>query len=406
MREIIQFTNCSLADNGRLIEKDLFIDTVAGIIIEKPADNDKREIEVIDLEGLIISPGFIDIQINGCFGLDYSTTFKSENSQAEFVQHYNQSMEKLLQYGVTSICPTVTSSFSDVYKDVLLILGLKTRSSTKADSLGVHIEGPFISPLKKGCHPEETLTVMKDGYKSLKERYGNEFEKYTAILTAAPEVEGCLDLIEDITKNNEIVFSIGHTMSDFETGLKAVNKGATMMTHLYNAMPSYSARNPGVIGLISTTDDQLDNDKIPYYGIVVDGIHVHPSAVKAAYKLNPNKSILVTDAMYLIGLEDGLYCRGNQNIEKTGHLLHLQNTKTIAGSATHLLDCALNLKKWTGISIEKALQTITNNPSNSLNISKRKGFLNSGCDADINILTKSGELKQVYKLGHKVHTVE
>ena len=407
MARYIHLTNCLLADNSQLKEDDLFIDTVLGIIVEKPeAGFDSKDIEVIDLNGNIVSPGFIDIQINGCFGLDFSTTFTEEKQRLEFVQEYNDSMEKLLKYGVTSICPTVTSSFSDVYNDVLHILGLKTRSPTKTDSLGVHIEGPFLSPQKKGCHPPETLAMMKDGYQSLFERYGRDFEKYAAIVTAAPEVEGCLEVISEITKNNQVVFSIGHTMSDFETGLKAIQKGATMMTHLYNAMPAYTARNVGVVGLISATKDELPSEKIPYYGLVADGIHVHPSAIKSAYDANPNKAILVTDAMSLIGLEDGIYKRGNQSVEKKGHLLHLEGTETIAGSATYLLDCVHNLIKWTEIPIQNALATITNNPARSLNISKRKGFLNPGCDADFNILTKTGELKHVYKLGLKAHSFE
>ncbi|KAG0669979.1 hypothetical protein C6P42_004183, partial [Pichia californica] len=229
MTEIVKFTNCFLADNSELIRKDLFINTALGIIIEDPGNRyDTSKIDVIDLDGYIISPGFLDIQINGCFGLDYSTTFTNEKSKMEFVQEYNHSMEKLLKYGVTSICPTVTSSFPEVYKDVLLILGLKTRSSVKADSLGVHIEGPFISPLKKGCHPPETITTMSNGYESLYERYGQYFEKYTAILTAAPEIEGCLDIIPKLVENEDIVFSIGHTMADFDTGLQAVKNGASM----------------------------------------------------------------------------------------------------------------------------------------------------------------------------------
>lgn len=402
MAEIIQFTNCFLADKGRLTQADLYIDVISGIIIEKPANIDPAKTEIIDLDESIVSPGFLDVQINGCFGLDYSATFVDETSKAEFVQHYNHSMEKLLNHGVTSICPTVTSSFPAVYKDVLLILGLKTRSLTKADSLGVHIEGPFISPLKKGCHPPETLTYMAKGYASLNERYGNDFEKYTAIITAAPEVEGCLETIGEVTGKNDVVFSIGHTMADFETGVKAVKNGASMLTHLYNAMPASSARNPGVCGLIHATSDALLPAEIPFYGLVADGIHVHSSLIKAAYEANPNRAILVTDAMSLIGLGDGIYERGNQSIEKKGHLLHLKGTETIAGSATHLLDCVHNLIKWTGITLEQALVTITNNPAMSLKLSKRKGFLTPGCDADINILTPGGELKQVYKLGHKV----
>lgn len=402
MAQIIHFTNCYLADHRKLIKQDLFVDVISGIIIEKPINYLDLEVEIIDLNELIISPGFIDVQINGCFGLDYSTTFNDESSKAQFVRNYNYSMEKLLNFGVTSICPTVTSSFPDVYKDVLLILGLKTRCLNKADSLGVHIEGPFISPLKKGCHPPETLTDYKDGYSSLIERYGEDFEKYVSILTSAPEINGCLGIIEKITTENEIVFSIGHTMADYDTGLKAIEQGASMITHLYNAMLPISARNPGVPGLINIPKNNNENKKSPYYGLVADGIHVHPSLIKASYFANPDKAILVTDAMYLIGLNNGEYERGNQKITKEGNLLYLKDTKTIAGSSTHLLDCVKNLIKWTGISFENAIATITNNPANSLNISKRKGFLNTGCDADLNILSKDGDLVHVYKLGQKI----
>jgi N-acetylglucosamine-6-phosphate deacetylase len=404
MTQILQFTNGYLADNRQLIKKDLFVDVISGVIIEKPTENlENLEIEIIDLNGQIISSGFIDIQINGCFGLDYSCIFNDdENSKSEFVKNYNQSMEKLLQYGVTSICPTVTSSFPDVYRDVLMILGLKTRSTNKTDSLGVHIEGPFISPQKKGCHPPETLTTIKNGYSSLIARYGDDFEKYTAILTAAPEVEGVLSTIDKIVNKSDIIFSIGHTMSDFDMGVNAINQGASMLTHLYNAMPPSSARNPGITGLINATIDKVPESKLPFYGLVADGIHVHPSLIKASYMANPNRAILVTDAMSLIGLKDGIYNRGNQEIEKKDKLLHLKGTEIIAGSATHLLDCVHNLIKWTGIPIEEALATITNNPSTSLKLSKRKGFLNTGCDADLNILTVDGKLVKVYKLGQKV----
>ncbi|KAG0669827.1 hypothetical protein C6P42_004215, partial [Pichia californica] len=185
--EIIQFTNCYLADKSKLIKKDLFVDTNSGKIIEPPKE--EIGVEIVDLNEAIISPGFLDIQINGCFGLDYSTTFIDETSKEKFIHDYNNSMVGLLKYGVTSICPTVTSSFSNVYKDILSLLG-ETRSSSQADSLGAHIEGPFISPLKKGCHPPETITTMSNGYESLYERYGHNFEKYTAILTAAPEIDG------------------------------------------------------------------------------------------------------------------------------------------------------------------------------------------------------------------------
>ncbi|CAI8507152.1 N-acetylglucosamine-6-phosphate deacetylase [Pichia kudriavzevii] len=404
MPRILRFTNCLLADNAKLIQADLYVDTVSGVIIETPLiPVHASEVQVIDLQGGILSPGFIDIQINGCFGFDYSSAFNDKQDKQSFLKAYNESMGQLLEYGVTSICPTVTSSQQHVYHDVIPILGLKTRSSNKADSLGVHLEGPFISPIKKGCHPPEAITDMKHGYISLQERYGQGFEQYAAIVTAAPEVQGCSEIIPQLTTNSPTVFSIGHTMADFDLALSAVHSGATMITHLYNAMPAHTARDVGVLGLISATKDTLPSDKIPFYGIIADGVHVHPSAVRAAYMANPSKTILVTDALYLIGLEDGHYQRGNQSVQKKGSLLLLQGTDTIAGSATHLIDCVHNLIKWTGIPLAEALATITNNPATSLNIAHRKGFLRPGCDADLNILSADGTLKEVYKLGQKIH---
>lgn len=399
MTKIIHFTNCLLADKGILRREDLYVNVNDGTIIGKPSS--ENNIEIIDVEGNIISPGFIDIQINGCFGLDYSTTFDLKNEREEFMSQYEESMKKLVQHGVTSICPTITSSLGNVYKDSLPILGQKTRNKYKTDSLGVHAEGPFISLQKKGCHPVPALNSIINGYTSLEERYGKNFEQYTSILTAAPELEGCVEVIRQITQRN-IVFSIGHTTANFDIGIEAIQEGATMLTHLYNAMLGTSARDPGIVGLINTPLDILPTEKIPYYGLVADGIHVHPSMIKAAYNANPDKAILVTDAMYLIGMVDGVYERGSQLLEKRGKFIHLKGTETIAGSATHLLDCVLHLMKWTGIPLEKALTTVTNNPAKSLSIECNKGYLNLGCDADINILNSRGELISVYKLGHRI----
>ncbi|KAH3898653.1 related to N-acetylglucosamine-6-phosphate deacetylase (NagA), putative [Saccharomycodes ludwigii] len=405
-KNILHFTNCFVADKGILSNRDLWVDVENGIIIDKPQITDDY-IEV-NLEGKIIVAGFMDIQINGCFGLDYSTVFDCVSEKEQFIQEYNNTMQKMVQYGVTSICPTVTSSFSDVYKDVLPIVGSKTRSSERTDSLGAHLEGPFISRQKKGCHPPETLDTMQAGYKSVLMRYGSNFADYTAIITAAPEVQNVIQTMKDVLdKHPNIVYSIGHTMSDFDTGVQAIESGGTMMTHLFNAMPPFTARNPGVIGLIDLPNTYKNIDT-PYYGLVADGIHVHPSAIKLAYNLNPDKAILVTDAMSLIGLPDGSYIRGTsknqeqQKIVKIGHRLLLQNTETIAGSATHLLDCVKNLMKWTGVPLEKALVTITNNPSKSLNLQASKGFLDIGCDADLVILDSNTDISMVYKLGHKV----
>ena len=117
------------------------------------------------------------------------------------------------------------------------------------------------------------------------------------IVTAAPEIEGVLDLIPSITDKN-CVFSIGHTMAEYETGVQAIEKGATMITHLYNAMPQPHHRDAGVVGLINSP--AVGEAKTPYFGLICDGVHVDPSMANFAYRSNPNKCVLVTDAMHLI----------------------------------------------------------------------------------------------------------
>lgn len=399
--QIIHFTNCLLADCGKLTRKDLYVDLISGTIIDEPAETEEIVKTVIDVEGNIITPGFIDIQINGCFGLDYSTVLDNTISKDEIVNEYANTMKKLVKHGVTSICPTVTSSLSDVYRDSLPIFGEKTRYADRTDSLGVHAEGPFISMQKKGCHPVNALTTISNGYSSLEERYGEGFEKYTSIVTVAPELKGCSDVIKRVVSKN-VVFSMGHSISTFEEAVHAIKEGATMITHLYNAMPGMSARDPGLAAVINAPRNVLSAEEVPYFGIVADGVHVHPAMVRAAYVANPKKTILVTDAMYLIGVEDGIYKRGTQELEKLGKLVRLSGTETIAGSATHLLQCVNNFVEWTDVPIEVAVATVTNHPAMSLGIQNRKGFLNVGCDADLNIINTKGELVRVYKLGHQV----
>lgn len=384
---IIRFTNCGLIDNGKVKVDDLYVNQTTGKICDSTNSPDG----VIDLNGCLLSPGFIDIQINGCWGFDFSHFESIE----QYRRGLDKSLTKLLETGTTSICPTTTSNFSSVYHKVLPHLG-RTRKSARCDSLGAHTEGPFINPKKKGCHPVKTLTCVKRGFKDVEQMYGKEnVAKNIAIITAAPEVEGVLDVIQEM-KTAGIVYSVGHTTADFETTFHAIEQGCTMVTHMYNAMPQPHHRTPGVTGTLGMRDNK------PFFGIVADGIHVHPSAVNTAFKSSVDSICLVTDAMSLIGLKDGTYGWGDQFIVKKGSHLFLQGTDTIAGSGTDLPTCVRNLVEWTGCTLAEAVKTVTNNPSNSLGLQSSKGYLNVGCDADLCVLDTNGNLTQVFKLGVKV----
>ena len=395
-----KFTNCHLCDQGTIYyDGELYVDNSTGRIASKPEDGSK--VEVVDLEGNILAPGFIDIQNNGIFGLNFSSLNgnSSEEDVAGFRNHYRDAMAKYLATGVTAICPTVTSNYPEVYEKVLPVYKA-SRSRVQTDSLGAHCEGPFINLQKKGCHPPETFTDAKEGYSDITRVYGEEnLSEYVAIVTVAPEIEGVLDVIA-VLKEKDITVSIGHTAASYDTGLQAIENGATMVTHLYNAMPQPHHRDVGVVGLITSP---IAKD-VPYFGLITDGIHVDPSMATIAYRARPDKCIVVTDAMHLIGLPDGTYKWDTQYITKTGPRLYLKGTKTLAGAATTLPQCMRNLMAWTNISLPEAVKTVTNNPAKSIGLEKKKGFLNVDCDADLVVLDKKGFVKNVYKLGKRVKT--
>ena len=394
-----RFTNCHLIDNGQLYEyTDLYINNKTKKISHPPSNPDLVK-ETIDLKGQILAPGFIDIQNNGIYGLNFSNlnSESTEEDITEFKRFYKDAMTKYLSTGVTATCPTVTSNFPEVYEKVLPFYK-RSRLDGQTDSLGAHLEVPFINLKKKGCHPVETFVDAKDGEEKLLHVYGGaaNLMENVCIVTAAPEIEGVLDLIPSITDKN-CVFSIGHTMAEYETGVQAIEKGATMITHLYNAMPQPHHRDAGVVGLINSP--AVGEAKTPYFGLICDGVHVDPSMANFAYRSNPNKCVLVTDAMHLIGLPDGHYKWDSQVIVKTGDRLYLENTDTLAGAATTLPQCVRNLIQWSHISLPQAIKTVTNNAAMSIGVQSERGFLNIGCDADFVVLDKQGYVQKVYKLG-------
>ena len=190
-------------------------------------------------------------------------------------------------------------------------------------------------------------------------------------------------------------------MADYERSHKAIHNGATMITHLYNAMPQPHHRNAGVVGLVNSPLA----DQIPYFGLIADGVHIDPAMVNMAIKSAPEKCMLVTDAMHLIGLPDGIYKWDDREIVKNGYSLKLKGTDTLAGSATTLDQCIRNVMQWANMPLEKAVECATNVPARAVGVQKRKGFLHRGCDADLVVLDQRGNVKRVYKLGRRVRDV-
>lgn len=221
-----------------------------------------------------------------------------------------------------------------------------------AESLGAHVEGPFINPSKNGVHNPAVLRTAST-ISDLEDMYGAsnitpspsstsacpescpEPPIPVKMITVAPELGAMIpSLIPSLTSRG-IIVSIGHSEATYEEASAAVAAGASMITHLFNAMRPLHHRNPGIFGVLGVAPENERETKRPYFGVIADGIHLHPATVKIAWHAHPEGLVLVTDAMHLVGLPDGRYAwrngEGEDYIVKEGDVLRLDGSETIAG---------------------------------------------------------------------------
>ncbi|KAG0320088.1 hypothetical protein BGZ97_000781 [Linnemannia gamsii] len=408
--KVIKITNCKILRDHKIVEHDA-IWIQGGKIIDphKFFWYQKRlPDQVLDAGGLLVVPGFIEAQINGAFGVDFSVPSDPETYEKDLLL-VNRG---LLKYGTTSYCPTIVSSSASVYHKVLSHLKPREGSAkTGATMLGAHVEGPFINEARIGAHELKVLQASaKNGYADFKDVYGFEGETPEAqnkltqqnqnsvkIITCAPELDGIMDSIPDLAKAG-IVVSVGHSMANISQAEEAVQKGATFITHLFNAMPQFHHRDPGVIGLLGSRADLPR----PYYGLICDGIHVHPNSVKIAYDSHPEGVILVTDAMSAMGLAPGNYQLGNMNVTKEEDRVYIEGTDTLAGSVITLDACIRNFIQFTSCTLIEALEAVTLHPAVLLGIQETKGVIKPGADADLVFLSDDLFVKRVFVAGEEV----
>ncbi|KAJ2584204.1 N-acetyl-glucosamine-6-phosphate deacetylase, partial [Coemansia sp. RSA 1836] len=176
---------------------------------------------------------------------------------------------------------------------------------------------------------------------------------------------------------------------------QALAGGASMITHLFNAMHPFHQRDPGVIGLLGAAGAR------PFYGIICDGVHVHPHSVMIAYRAHPDGACLVTDAMAAQSLPDGVYKLGEMNVDVHGGNVYIQGTNTIAGAVVTLAECVRNFARFTGASVVEALESATLHPAQMLGIAARKGVLAHGADADIVVLDHDLHVQRVFVAGEE-----
>ncbi|KAJ2556777.1 N-acetyl-glucosamine-6-phosphate deacetylase [Coemansia sp. RSA 1933] len=387
---ITQFYNCLVLKNHKLVDDYIYVQNGKVIDPAKMFWEEKRIPDVrIDCKGGIVSPGYIDVQINGAFGYDFS-------NDTDIIEEAVANVSKgLLLQGCTAYCPTTVSSRPEVYQKVMQHLGPREGSiASGAAVLGAHIEGPFISPQKKGAHELATLRTAKNGLADFDECYGLEnLRKNAAYITMAPEVEGVTDAIPALIMETGVRISSGHSNATTAKANEAFRQGASMITHLFNAMHPFHQRDPGIIGLLGAPGQR------PFYGIICDGIHVHPHSVMIAYYAHPAGACLVTDAMSAQSLPEGYYKLGEMDVDVHGGHVYIKGTSTIAGSIATLSECVQNFIKFTGASKVEALENATLHPAQMLGIADKKGTLVHGADADILVLDDDLNVQRIFIAG-------
>ncbi|KAF9012527.1 Metallo-dependent hydrolase [Cyathus striatus] len=263
---LVCFTNCLLPqEDGNLLEKDLWIDERRGVILDAQKTfflRKERPDRIVNLNGNILSPGLLDIQINGAYGFDFSVYDGDDNA---YKQGMKMVAERIVETGVTSLVPTIITQEKSLYPTLLNLLR-PFSTSESATLLGWHAEGPFIEHAKRGAHAPSFLLSAPESVKSFESVYGArnlaEAEDWlmardshnigVRIITAAPEIDGVMPSIKELSRRG-ITFSIGHSIASSDVATAAVMQGARLITHLFNAMPLLHHRDPSIIGLLGAS---------------------------------------------------------------------------------------------------------------------------------------------------------
>jgi len=268
--------------------------------------------------------------------------------------------------------------------------------STGADLLGAHLEGPFLSPAKKGAHNADYL--QDPTQISPVHLYGHDnLTSAVRMITLAPELPGSTTLIGQLQEEYpHIVISLGHSVAKYEEGLAALQLGARALTHVFNTMAPFEHRSPGLAGLMSTGRC--------YYSIIPDGIHLHPSVVTMCLRTDPRKCVFITDSIELAGLPDGVH-PGHWQIPlqqvKQGNRVTIQGTNTLIGSCCTLDECVRNAVAFTGCNLAEAVQCATENIADMMGEHKR-GKLETGRRADFVVMDVDGMVLETWMEGRKV----
>ena len=364
------FTPQDIAING-----ELFIDAA-----DQQVEIVNTGVEILNAAGLMAIPGLTDIHFHGCVNYDLCDgTIEAIEAIAEYE----------LENGITSICPaTMTMSEETLTQIAEAIAAYKSHQG--ADLVGINMEGPFLSREKKGAQNERYLKVPD---LALYRKLQNITNNLIKLVDIAPEEPNALEFIRAV--KNEAVVSIAHTTADYETALEAIKAGASHITHLYNAMPPYSHRAPGVVGAASDSPSCMVE-------LICDGVHIHPAVVRNTFRIfGGDRVVLISDSMRAAGLGNGESSLGGQQVFVNGKKATLKDG-TVAGSVSNLMDCVRVCVKEMEIPLEQAIKSAAVNSAKAIGIYDKYGSITPGKYANVVLLDDDLNIKVIIKKGKLV----
>ncbi len=356
-------------EDGTFSQRDVYVENHR-IVGSESKVSDKT---VLDAQGLLVLPGFIDIHSHGAVGYDFSDG--DPEGLKEILRFEKRS-------GVTSWCPTSMALSPEKLREIFSTVKEAEKTQDGSKVPGLNMEGPFLDEKKRGAHEARYIIPPDvDLFRELNEVSGNRIK----LVTLAPNTPGALDFIDQL--KGETCISLGHTGADYETCRQALHRGAHHVTHLYNAMTPLGHREPGLPGAAFDDPECMVE-------LISDGIHVHPSVVRWTFAgFGPERVILISDSMMAAGMENGRYTLGGQDVSVRDGKAVLEDG-TIAGSAVCLSECVRRAVSF-GIPIAEAIFAATRNPAVSIGIYDRTGSITPGKEADIILTTPDLQVRQV-----------
>lgn len=342
---------------------------------------DQGEGEVIDGQGCYAIPGLIDIHFHGCKGKDICDgSIEAIRTIAEYEA----------AIGVTAICPATMTLPVETLEEVLETAASyrDAQSENGAEFVGINMEGPFISKIKKGAQ-DASYIIQPD--KTIFDRFQKAAKGLVKYIGIAPEESGSMEFVDAM--QDEVNISLAHTNADYQTAKEAYDRGACHAVHLYNAMPPFTHREPGVVGAAYDSKHCMAE-------LICDGVHIHPAVVRATFDMfSDDRIILISDSIRATGMPDGEYTLGGQAVRVSGNRARLVSDGALAGSATNLMECLKIAVKDMQIPLVSAVACATMNPAKSLGVEERYGTLEAGKVASLVLLNENLDVKQVILRG-------